>query len=69
MSDLQRPALRHPPANSRLSSTQSGRKLAIYFLAVLIVSVMVVWFGFLGWGFVAILQRALDWVKDFWIHP
>jgi hypothetical protein len=69
MSDLQRSVrLQDPSAKSRLSSTQTGRKVAIYLLAVLIVSVMIVWFGFLGWGFVAVLQRALDWVKDFWMH-
>jgi hypothetical protein len=69
MSDLQRSArLQHRPAKSRLSSAQTARKVAIYFLAVLIASVMIVWFGFLGWGFVAILQRALDWARDFWMH-
>jgi hypothetical protein len=45
-----------------------GRKVAIYFLAILIVSAMIVWFGFLGWGFIAILQRLLDCVKDFWTY-
>jgi hypothetical protein len=44
------------------------RKVAIYFLAALIVSVMIVWFGFLGWGFVAALQGLLDWVKDIWTY-
>jgi hypothetical protein len=44
------------------------RKVAIYFLAILIVSVMIIWFGFLGWGFVAILQRLLDGIKEFWTY-
>jgi hypothetical protein len=69
MSDLQRSVrLQDPPARSRLSSAQTGKKAAIYLLAGLIASVMIIWFGFLGWGFVAVLQRALDFVKDFWIR-
>jgi hypothetical protein len=43
-----------------------GRKVGIYFLAVLIVSAMVAWFVFLGWGFIAILQWLLDCIKNFW---
>jgi hypothetical protein len=33
----------------------------------MIVSVMVVWFGFLGWGFISILQWLLDCIKSFWV--
>jgi len=69
MNDLQRSA--KPQASStkaRWLSLQTGRRLAICFLAALIVSVMIAWFGFLGWGFVAILQRLLDYVKDVWTH-
>ena len=51
-----------------MSFPQTGRKVAIYFLAALIVSVMIAWFGFLGWGFVAMLQRLSDYVKDLWTH-
>jgi integrase-like protein len=46
--------------NSGMSSRQTGRKLAICLLAALIVSVMIVWFGFLGWGVIAILQWMLS---------
>jgi hypothetical protein len=69
MNDLRRSAkLQASSTKARLLSLQTGRRLAIYFLAVLIVSVMITWFGFLGWGFVAILQRLLDYAKDVWTH-
>jgi hypothetical protein len=70
MLDFQRAVeVQDPPAkSSRLSSAQTGRKVTICLLAALIVSVMIVWFGFLGWGFVTILQRLLDSAKDFLAH-
>jgi hypothetical protein len=69
MSDLRRSVkLQYASTKSRLSPARMRRKVAIYFLAALIVSVMIVWFGFLGWGFVAALQRLLDWVKDIWTY-
>jgi hypothetical protein len=69
MNDLRRSAkLQDSSTKARLLSPQTGRRVAIYFLAALIVSVMIAWFGFLGWGFVAILQRLLDYVKDVWTH-
>jgi len=49
-----------------LSSAQASRKFAIGALAVLIVAVMIAWFGFLGWGLVAMLQWLLDCIKTFW---
>jgi hypothetical protein len=48
-------------------SAQPGQKITICLLAALIVTVMIVWFSFLGWGFIAILQWLLDCVKNFWI--
>ena len=71
MNDLQRSAksrveLPSPSGKSRLSSAQTGRKAAIGVLAALIVLVMTVWFGFLGWGLVAILQWLLDCIKNLW---
>jgi hypothetical protein len=70
MNDLQQSIeLQDSSTDSRLpSSSQMGRRAAIYFLAVLIVSVMIVWFGFLGWGLVAILQSVLEGVKNLWTH-
>jgi len=67
MNDLQRSVKSQKPAiNSRLSSAKTGRKVAICFLAALIVSVMIVWLSFLGWGFIAMLQWVLDCIKNFW---
>jgi len=71
MNDLQRSAktrveLQTPASKPRLSSAQASRKFAVIALAVLIVSVMIVWFGFLGWGLVAMLQWLLDCIKTFW---
>jgi hypothetical protein len=28
---------------------------------------MIVWFSFLGWGFIALLQWLLDCIKNFWM--
>jgi hypothetical protein len=68
MSDLQPSVKLYPSTKSGLSSARMRRKVAIYFLAILIVSVMIIWFGFLGWGVVAILQRLLDCIKEFWTY-
>jgi hypothetical protein len=70
MNDLQRSAksrveLQTPASKPRLASAQARRKCAIGALAILIVSVMIVWFGFLGWGLVAMLQWLLDCIKIF----
>jgi hypothetical protein len=67
MNDLQRSVkLPDPSTKPRSSSAQMGRKVGISFLAVLIVSAMIAWFVFLGWGFIAILQWLLDCIKNFW---
>jgi hypothetical protein len=67
MNDLQRSVKSQNPAiKSRFSSANTGRKVAICFLAALIVSVMIVWLSFLGWGFIAMLQWLLDYIKNFW---
>jgi hypothetical protein len=66
MNDLQRSVKsQHPQIKSRLSA-QTGRKVTICLLAVLIVTVMIVWFSFLGWGVIAILQWLFDCIKNFW---
>ena len=67
MNDLQRSVKsRNPPIKSRLSA-HTGQKITICLLAALIVTVMIVWFSFLGWGFIAILQWLLDCIKNFWM--
>jgi len=66
MNDLQRSVKSQNPAiKSQLPSVKTGRKVAICFLAALIVSVMIVWLSFLGWGFIAMLQWLLDCIKNF----
>jgi hypothetical protein len=49
--------------NSRLSSAQAGRKVAICLLALLIVAAMTAWLSFLGWGTFSILQYIIEYVK------
>jgi hypothetical protein len=70
MNDLQRSVksridLPDSSAKFRLSK-QSGRKAAIYGVALLTVLVMAAWFGFLGWGIVAMLQWLLECTKNLW---
>jgi hypothetical protein len=67
MNDLQRSAkLPKPSNNDQLRSVQTSRKVAICLLGALILSVMIVWFGFLGWGIVGLLQWMLNCAKHFW---
>jgi hypothetical protein len=49
----------HSPIRAR-PSAQTGRKVAPWFLAIFIISVMIVWCGFLAWGVIVILQWLLD---------
>jgi hypothetical protein len=67
MNQLQRSVkVQNMSTKSRLASAQTGKKLTIYVLAILIVSAMIAWFGFLGWGFVAILHKLLDCTQNLW---
>ncbi len=66
MNDLQRVDLQDPAIKPRLSPARTGRKVAVCVLATLIVSVMIAWLGFLGWGFVEILQWLSACIKNFW---
>jgi len=43
-----------------------SKKVLIGLLAALIVSAMVVWLGFLGWGMVEILRSMAAFVKTLW---
>jgi multidrug resistance efflux pump len=49
---------------SKASSAQSSRKTVIFLLAALIALVMVVWLGFIGWGFISLVQWTLDCIKS-----
>lgn len=57
MKDLQQAA--------KSTTKHTGRRVSFYALALLMVLAMVVWLGFLGWGFLAILKQLLDFVKGF----
>ena len=54
------------PSKCRSAPARSDRGIATYALTVLIVSSMIVWFCFLGWGIIAMLQALLDYFKNFW---
>jgi hypothetical protein len=53
------------PIESR-PAVPAGRKIAIFLLVVLIVAVMIVWFGFLGWGAVEVIRSTLVAIKGLW---
>jgi hypothetical protein len=65
MNDLQRVDLQDPAIKTRSSAARASRKVAIGLLATLIVSVMIVWFAFLGWGAIGILQWIAGCIKNF----
>ena len=46
------------------ASAQSSRKTVIFLLAALIALVMIVWLGFIGWGFVSLVQWTLNCIKS-----
>ncbi len=52
-----------PSTKSRSAVTQLGRQVAVYLLSAFIIVVMVVWFGFLGWGAFAFLQWLFESIK------
>jgi hypothetical protein len=56
MNDLLRVELRDLSTKSLSSPAHAGRTAVILLLAGLIVTAMVVWVGFLGWGVITILE-------------
>jgi hypothetical protein len=71
MSDLQPTVKQHVELQDASikpgsSPARTSRKVAICILAVVIASAMITWFGFLGWGVVAILRWLLECVKNLW---
>jgi hypothetical protein len=48
------------------SAARTSKKIAICFLAVLIATVMIVWFAFLGWGAIEIIRSAAVGLKKLW---
>jgi hypothetical protein len=66
MNDLQRVDLQDPTIKPRLSPARTGKKVAICLLGASIVSVMIAWFAFLGWGIVELMQWLSACTKNFW---
>jgi type VI protein secretion system component VasF len=54
----------HSSIKAPSSSVPTSRKVATWLLAAIIVLVMIVWFGFLGWGAVATLEWLLGAIKN-----
>lgn len=51
---------------ARSTSARTSRKIVIGLLGGLIVSVMIVWVGFLGWGVVEALKKIAAFVVSLW---
>jgi hypothetical protein len=67
MNEIQGSArLKDRPTKSRPASARPSCGSATFALIALIVSTMLVWFGFLGWGIIALLQTLFDYFRDFW---
>ncbi len=56
----------HNQAKARFSRTGARRGLFVWFLIVLIVSVMIAWFGFLGWGLIEFLRSLIGFAEYLW---
>jgi hypothetical protein len=56
----------HNPAKARFSLSGARRALSIGLLIAFIVSVMIAWFGFLGWGLIEFLRSLIGFVQYLW---
>jgi hypothetical protein len=56
----------HNLTKARASFAGARRSLSIGLLVVFIVSVMVVWFGFLGWGLIEFLRSLIGFAEYLW---
>jgi hypothetical protein len=66
MNNHQPVKLRGQSIKPSLSPQSARRKLLITLLSVVIVSVMIAWFGFLGWGMIEILRSLNEAAKALW---
>jgi hypothetical protein len=64
MNELPRFDAYGPAIERKRSSVTFRRKVAISTLVVLIIIVMIGWFGFLGWGLIEVLQQGIAIVKS-----
>jgi hypothetical protein len=56
----------HNQAKARISLRGAKRGLSIGLLIAFIVSVMIAWFGFLGWGLIEFLRSLIGFVQHLW---
>ena len=56
----------HNQVKARVSRASARRGLFVWFLIVLIVSVMIAWFGFLGWGLIEFLRSLIGFAQYLW---
>jgi hypothetical protein len=56
----------HNQTRARFSLTGVRHGLSIGLLVVFIMSVMIAWFGFLGWGLIEFLRSLIGFVKYLW---
>jgi hypothetical protein len=56
----------HNQAKVRFSRPGARRGPFVWFLIVLIVSVMIAWFGFLGWGLIEFLRSLIGFAEYLW---
>jgi hypothetical protein len=66
MNDHRRVDLQDPTIKPKPLRVQRGNSASIYLLAGLLISAMIAWFAFLGWGIVEMLQWLLVWAKSIW---
>ena len=66
MNNLRPVDLHDPEIKARSSSMWTTRRDVIGLLFILIIVVMVAWFGFLGWGMLEILRLATAYTKKLW---
>jgi hypothetical protein len=53
-------SIRAKPSRERID-----RKVGTWFLAAFIISVVIAWFGFLGWGTVSLAQWLIEHIRSF----
>ena len=56
----------HNQAKARFSRNGARRGLLVWLLIALIVSVMIAWFGVLGWGLIEFLRSLIGFAKYLW---
>ncbi|KRR03137.1 hypothetical protein CQ10_09690 [Bradyrhizobium valentinum] len=53
-------------SSTRFTGVRTGRKVAIWLLATMIVLAMLAWLAFLGWGMITLWQWVFDHSKNLW---